>query len=73
MNENWKELSSQEKSDEMLGHWFIPTNIDFRSNDSKKVYQERAKRVKNAIRLEAPDIVPFWLMDAAFFRLDMSA
>ena len=66
MNEKWKELSSDERSDEMIKHWVNPSGIDFSSKASKKVYQERAKRIKKAIRLEIPDRVPFWLMDARF-------
>ena len=67
MEKKWESLSPDERSEEMFEQWMAPKEVAFKSQEAKKAYEKRAKRIKDTIRLKVPDRVPFWFMNADFF------
>jgi hypothetical protein len=67
MEEKWDELTSDERSEKMFHAWISQDNLRFASPECKKLYAQRATRIKDAIQLRVPDRVPFWLQDHCYF------
>jgi hypothetical protein len=51
----------------LLESWSSGQNVTFQSSEAKKLYEERTKRIVDAIKLEVPDRVPI-AVDATFFN-----
>jgi len=54
-------LVPEKKRDERLKRWVAGSGINFRSAKARKVYQERAARIKDALLIREPDRVPVML------------
>lgn len=61
MERKWQELTPEEKRDERFKRWLEAPDIEFKSPEAKKAYQERVARLSNAILLKEPDRVPVQL------------
>jgi hypothetical protein len=63
MEKEWKNLSLDEKQEEMFQRWLSPKGIEFASSGAEKSYKERVTRIKDIIQLKrVPDRVPVVLM-----------
>ena len=59
MEKQWKELSLDEKQEEMFQKWLTPQGLEFASPETEKSYKARVTRIKDAIQLKkVPDRVP---------------
>lgn len=58
MTKDWKEMTSTERQQVRFEKWMYPSNAAFDSDEVKKSYEERVKRVVDAITLKTPDKVP---------------
>jgi hypothetical protein len=58
MIKDWKEMTSTERQQVRFEKWMYPSNAEFDSDEVKKSYEERVKRVIDAITLKTPDRVP---------------
>jgi hypothetical protein len=61
MEQNWADLSPDEKREVRFKRWLSPSGVKFTSPEAKKAYQERLTRLISAIKLEEPDRVPVML------------
>ncbi|MBN1850519.1 MAG: hypothetical protein JW932_18265 [Deltaproteobacteria bacterium] len=66
MNENWADLSPEEKRARRIEPYLNPTNIKFKSKKAEKRYQERITRIWKAYQCEEPDRVPVSLPHGYF-------
>jgi uroporphyrinogen-III decarboxylase len=63
MEKKWEEMSSDERQEAMFQKWMSPEGVEFKSPEAKKLYKERATRIKDAIQLKKkPDRVPVFLI-----------
>ena len=58
MEENWAELSPDEKRDARFNQWLSPPGMEFASKEAEKAYKERVTRFTRAFQLKKPDRVP---------------
>jgi len=64
MAKQWKEMSPDEKQEELFNRWFSPkdpqgNDLKFQSPQAEKAYKERLTRIKDAIQMKkTPDRVP---------------
>ena len=61
MEQNWVELSPDEKREVRFKRWLSPSGVKFTSPEAQKTYQARVTRLISAIKLEEPDRVPVML------------
>jgi hypothetical protein len=57
-NEQWADLSWQEKREERFKKWLNPPDIKFNSREAEKKYKIKATRMIKAVKMEIPDRVP---------------
>jgi uroporphyrinogen-III decarboxylase len=57
----WQEMTWQEKRKKRFNKWLSAEGISFRSPEAKQKYRERATRMIKAIAMEIPDRVPVHL------------
>ncbi len=59
MQEQWEELTMDEKQERMFEAWLSPKDIEFNSPEAEQAYKERVTRIKDAVQLQKlPDRVP---------------
>jgi hypothetical protein len=58
MEENWAELSPDEKREARFKRWLSPPGVTFSSPQAEKGYKERVTRFIKAFQLKEPDRVP---------------
>ncbi|HEY94098.1 MAG TPA: hypothetical protein G4O15_04080, partial [Dehalococcoidia bacterium] len=58
MEENWAELSPDEKREARFKRWLSPPGVTFSSPQAEKGYKERVTRFIKAFQLKKPDRVP---------------
>jgi len=58
MEENWAELSQDEKREARFQRWLSPPGMKFANEEAEKAYKERVTRFIKAFQLEEPDRVP---------------
>ena len=56
--ENWNSLTAEQKRTIRLDAWVRGDGITFDSDEARTKYQERAKRLRDALELRIPDRVP---------------
>jgi len=61
MEQNWVELSPDEKREVRFKRWLSPSGVKFTSPEAQKTYQARVTRLISAIKLKEPDRVPVML------------
>jgi hypothetical protein len=61
MDNNWSQLSSEEKRKERFKQWLSPVNARFSSTEAGKSYQKKTQRLIDVISLKEPDRVPVML------------
>jgi hypothetical protein len=61
MEQNWADLSPDEKREVRFKRWLSPSGVEFTSPEAQKTYQARVTRLISAIKLEEPDRVPVML------------
>jgi uroporphyrinogen-III decarboxylase len=66
MQQNWSQLSREQKREERMRNWLEGTGIEFRDDKSARLYHERVVRHKKAMMCEIPDRVPVQLPSANF-------
>jgi uroporphyrinogen-III decarboxylase len=66
MQENWSQLTRDQKREKRMQNWLEGTGIKFRDAKAEKVYKERATRHRKAIMCEIPDRVPVQLPASNF-------
>jgi hypothetical protein len=57
---------AEQKREKRLGDWHDAQNIQFKSSETKKAYQERVSRFIKVFNLEKPDRVPVVLPAGTF-------
>ncbi len=65
-DKKWEGLTKEEKRDRRFKYWIEAKNIQFKSPEAKKLYQERATRFAKAYQLQIPDRVPVRLPAGSF-------
>ena len=58
MDENWAELSPDEKRQARFSQWLSPPGMKFASDEAENAYKERVTRFTKAFQLQEPDRVP---------------
>jgi uroporphyrinogen-III decarboxylase len=58
MEQQWEDMTWQERREERFKKWLNPTGVKFSSPEAAKKYKERATRLIKAIKMEIPDRVP---------------
>ncbi len=58
MAKTWKEMTPNERQQERFEKWMNPSNAGFKSDEVKRLYTQRVRRVIEAITLNTPDRVP---------------
>jgi hypothetical protein len=72
MAKEWADMTSDEKQNEMFARWMAPkdpqgNDLKFQSPQTKKAYQDRITRIKDAIQMKKlPDRVPVFLLPSFF-------
>jgi hypothetical protein len=66
MEENWSELTREQKREKRLKNWLSPPGIKFRDAKAAKTYRERATRMMTALLCQEPDRVPVILPSGNF-------
>jgi len=66
VDNNWKELTPEEKREERLKRWLSPVGVKFNNAGARKAYEQRVTRFIKAIKLEEPDRVPVILPAGTF-------
>jgi uroporphyrinogen-III decarboxylase len=66
MQQNWSQLTRDQKREERMKRWLEGTGIAFRDGRAEQLYRERVTRHKKAIMCEIPDRVPVQLPSANF-------
>jgi hypothetical protein len=63
----WKEMTKEERRDQLFQQWLAPEGVKFTSSETEKAYKERVTRLKDAIELKKlPDRVPVFPMTGFF-------
>ncbi len=65
-DKQWENLSADEKKGQRLKRWLSKDDIHFSSAEASKIYNERVKRLIDALQLRIPDRVPV-VADMGFF------
>ncbi len=58
MENQWVNLTPEEKREERFKKWLVPPDVDFSSSEAGKAYYSRLKRLIDAYRMKEPDRVP---------------
>jgi hypothetical protein len=67
MAKSWKEMTPQERRDQLFQRWLAPEGVKFISPEAEKAYKDRVTRFKDVIELKkSPDRVPVFL-NVGFF------
>jgi uroporphyrinogen-III decarboxylase len=66
MQENWSQLSREQKREERMKKWLSGAGIPFRDAKAESRYKERVTRMKKAMMCETPDRVPVQIPSAHF-------
>lgn len=61
-----EKLTPEQKREKRFGRWLSANEIEFKSPDAKKAYQQRVTRFIKVIKLEKPDRVPVILPAGSF-------
>ena len=60
--ENWDSLTPEERMEARLAGWMSTEDKEFATEEAARVYEERARRLRDVIRLKKPDRVPIILL-----------
>jgi uroporphyrinogen-III decarboxylase len=66
MQENWSELTREQKREARMENWLAGTGIKFRDAKAERMYKERAMRQKKVMMCEIPDRVPVQMPSGNF-------
>jgi hypothetical protein len=72
MEKQWADMTSDEKQEALFARWLAPkdpqgNDLKFQSPQTKKAYQERITRIKDAIQMKKlPDRVPVFTLPSFF-------
>ena len=66
MQENWSQLTRDQKREQRMKNWLEATGIKFRDAKAESRYKERVTRYKKAMMCEIPDRVPVQMPSANF-------
>jgi uroporphyrinogen-III decarboxylase len=66
MQQNWPQLTREQKREERMKRWLEGTGIAFRDAKAEKLYKERVTRHRKAMTCEIPDRVPVQLPSSNF-------
>jgi len=59
MDDNWNQLTPDQRSEVMLRSWFQPRGVEFASAEAQASYRHRLSRIQDALHLKIPDRVPW--------------
>jgi uncharacterized protein len=58
MENQWEQLSPEEKREQRFQKWLNPQGVTFASTDAETAYKERVQRLVDAYSVREPDRVP---------------